>query len=53
MTRPTLRIAVRRFAPFESAIVKQFADFRATTGIDAAIEPVAMDLNPLHEARMI
>lgn len=50
MTRPTLRIAVRRFGPFESAIVKQFADFRATTGIDAAIEPVAMDLNPLHEA---
>lgn len=50
MTKPTLRIAVRRFAPFESAIVKQFADFCAATGTDAAIDPVAMDLNPLHEA---
>ncbi|MEC3909250.1 sugar ABC transporter substrate-binding protein [Sphingobium sp. CR2-8] len=50
MSRPTLRIAVRRFGPFESAIVKQFADFRATAGIEADIEPVAMDLNPLHDA---
>lgn len=50
MTRPTLRVAVRRFGPFESAIVKQFADFCATTGIDAAIDPIAMDLNPLHDA---
>lgn len=50
MTHPTLRIAVRRFGPFESAITKQFDDFRAATGTDAAIELVAMDLNPLHEA---
>lgn len=42
----TLRIAVRRFGPFESAIAKQFADF----GADAALEAVPMDLNPLHEA---
>jgi multiple sugar transport system substrate-binding protein len=48
MTR--LRIAVRKFGPFESAIEKQFADFVATTGADAALEAVAMDLNPLHEA---
>ena len=48
MTR--LRIAVRRFGPFESAIEKQFADFVASTGAEAEIETVAMDLNPLHEA---
>ncbi|WP_336969184.1 sugar ABC transporter substrate-binding protein [Sphingobium aromaticiconvertens] len=50
MTPPTLRVAVRRFGPFESAIIKQFADFLAVTGIDASIEAVPMDLNPLHES---
>lgn len=48
MTR--LRIAVRAFGPFESAIAKQFDDFVRTTGADATLESVAMDLNPLHEA---
>lgn len=46
----TLRIAVRKFGPFESAIVKQFDDFRRVTGTDATLEAVAMDLNPLHES---
>lgn len=46
----TLRVAVRRFGPFESGIVKQFADFCRVTGTDAAIEAVAFDLNPLHAA---
>lgn len=46
----TLRIAVRAFGPFESAIAKQFDDFVRVTGVDAALEAVAMDLNPLHEA---
>lgn len=50
MSKPVLRVAVRRFGPFESAIVKQFADFCVVTGVEADIEPVAMDLNPLHEA---
>lgn len=45
-----LRIAVRAFGPFESAIAKQFDDFVRTTGADATLESVAMDLNPLHEA---
>jgi len=45
-----LRIAVRRFGPFESAIAAQFADFVRTTGVDAEIEAVAMDLNPLHDS---
>lgn len=46
----TLRIAVRKFDPFESAIARQFADFVATTGRDAVLDAQAMDLNPLHEA---
>ena len=44
----TLRIAVRRFEPFERAIVRQFEDFVRISGWDARIEAVAMDLNPLH-----
>lgn len=43
-----LRIAVRRFDPFERAIARQFADFTAAHGIDAELEAVAMDLNALH-----
>ncbi|HEX7852051.1 MAG TPA: extracellular solute-binding protein [Sphingomonas sp.] len=48
MTR--LRIAVRRFGPFESAIAAQFADFVRTTGSDAELEAVPLDLNPLHDS---
>lgn len=48
MTR--LRIAVRRFGPFESAIRKQFEDFVCVTGVEAELEAVAMDLNPLHDS---
>jgi multiple sugar transport system substrate-binding protein len=46
----TLRIAVRAFGPFESAIARQFDDFVRTTGADARLAAVAMDLNPLHQA---
>lgn len=46
----TLRIAVRAFEPFDRAIRQQFDDFVKTSGVDATIEPVALDLNPLHEA---
>ncbi len=46
----TVRIAVRKFAPFESAIAKQFDDFVKTTGKDARVEIVSLDLNPLREA---
>ena len=47
---PTLRVAVRRFGPFETGIVKQFSDFCRVTGADATLEITAFDLNPLHEA---
>ena len=43
----TLRVAVRKFEPFERALEDQFAGFRAETGTDAAIEIVSLDLNPL------
>lgn len=46
----TLRIALRRFGPFETAIAKQFAAFVQATGTDATLEAVPMDLNPLHGA---
>jgi multiple sugar transport system substrate-binding protein len=46
----TIRIAVRRFVSFETAIVRQFEDFVRTQGVDARIEIEPMDLNPLHEA---
>ena len=46
----TLHVAVRRFGPFESGIVKQFSDFCRTTGADAAIGITPFDLNPLHKA---
>lgn len=44
-----LRIAVRKFAPFETAIAKQFDDFVRSSGTDAELEIEALDLNPLHE----
>jgi multiple sugar transport system substrate-binding protein len=44
-----LRIAVRRFDPFESAIRKQFADFLRVSGVDAAIEVEMLDLNDMHD----
>jgi len=46
----TLRVAVRRFGPFETGIVKQFSDFCRVSGLDARLEAVPFDLNPLHEA---
>jgi multiple sugar transport system substrate-binding protein len=45
-----LRVAVRRFGPFETAIAKQFEDFARLHRPGARIEIEAMDLNPLHAA---
>jgi multiple sugar transport system substrate-binding protein len=45
---PTLRIAVRRFDPFESAIRRQFADFARAAGLQAAVELEPLELNELH-----
>ena len=46
----TLRVAVRQFGPFESAIARQFEDLVRTEGVEARLEVVPMALNPLHEA---
>ena len=48
-----LRIAVRKFDAFETAIERQFADLVRTSGIDAELDIQAMDLNPLNEALFV
>jgi multiple sugar transport system substrate-binding protein len=48
-----LRVAIRKFDPFESAITKQYADFQATTGCSLRLEPEALDLNPLFETLFV
>ncbi|MGH8296985.1 MAG: extracellular solute-binding protein, partial [Steroidobacteraceae bacterium] len=45
---PTLRIAVRRFDPFESAIRRQLADFARAARIEVQAELEALELNELH-----
>lgn len=45
----TFRVAVRRFGPFESAIVKQWESFCAVSGCTLTLDAVALDLNPLVE----
>jgi multiple sugar transport system substrate-binding protein len=45
---PTLRIAVRKFDPFESAIRRQFADFARAAGVAVQLELEPLELNDLH-----
>jgi multiple sugar transport system substrate-binding protein len=49
---PVLRIAVRKFDPFERAIRRQWADFTRTGRLDASLEVEPLELNALH-ARLI
>ncbi len=44
----TFRVAIRKFGPFESAIPKQWQSFEAAAQTGLALEPVALDLEPLH-----
>lgn len=44
----TLRIAVRRFDPFESAIRRQVADFARTAGLQVRAELEPLELNDLY-----
>jgi multiple sugar transport system substrate-binding protein len=44
-----LRIAVRKFGPFESAIQKQYASFQAASGCPLELEIASLDLGPLYE----
>ncbi|MBW4051444.1 MAG: extracellular solute-binding protein [Proteobacteria bacterium] len=45
---PTLRIAVRKFDPFESAVRRQLEDFARASGLDARVELEPLELNDLH-----
>ncbi len=45
-----LRIAIRKFGPFESAIQKQYASFQQATGCRLALEFESLDLNPLRDS---
>jgi multiple sugar transport system substrate-binding protein len=45
-----LRIAVRRYGPFEEAMRRQFASFREATGCRLALDLVPLDLHPLQQA---
>lgn len=47
-----LKIAVRKFDPFESAIKKMWDAFCAETGCDFLLEAVPMDLHPLHQCTL-
>ncbi len=45
----TLRIAVRKFAPFERAIARQFDDFSRLSNAAGKIEIESLELNALHD----
>ena len=46
----TLRVAIRKFGPFESAIQKIWQSFQEATGCPLELEAEALDLNPLYES---
>lgn len=48
--RQTLRVALRKFDPFESAIQKQWASFQQAEGCDLELDLHALDLHPLYES---
>jgi multiple sugar transport system substrate-binding protein len=45
----SLKVAVRKFGPFEAALRRQFADFRRATGIRCDFHQEQLDLEPLYE----
>ncbi|MBD0403687.1 sugar ABC transporter substrate-binding protein [Flammeovirga sp. EKP202] len=49
MMKEKLRIAVRKFGPFESAIQKIWDDFSSRHKCDVELEAVPMDLHPLYD----
>lgn len=48
-TGKTLRFAVRKYGPFESALQKTWDAWRAETGSDMDLEAVPMELHELHD----
>ncbi len=49
-TTPRLRVAVRRFEPFERSLREAFDSFRDAVGVEGELELDVMDLNPLEAA---
>ncbi len=45
----TMRIAIRKFDPFEVAIRQQWEHFAAASGVELSLEPVQLDLHDLVE----
>src|SRR3954447_2919626 len=45
----SLKVAVRKFGPFEAALRRQFADFRRATGVRCDFHQEQLDLEPLYE----
>lgn len=50
MSKQTIRIAVRKFGPFEAAIRAQFDDFVAKTGVDAELEMSVFEVDEMPHA---
>lgn len=48
-----LRMAVRKFRPFESAIQKLWTAFIRETGQDATLEAIPMDVPKLHDSSIV
>src|SRR5437773_2403953 len=46
----TIRIAVRKFGPFEDAVRRQFDDFARRENVGARMQFEALELNDLHDA---
>ncbi|OHX66506.1 extracellular solute-binding protein [Flammeovirga pacifica] len=47
-----LRIAVRKFGPFESALQKIWSDFCSQRSCDVELEAVPLDLHPLYDTTL-
>lgn len=52
MSVETIKIAVRKFGPFETALQKLWAEFCETSGCVLKAEMVPMDLDDLHRATL-
>src|SRR5438105_1140244 len=45
----SLKVAIRKFGPFEAALQRQFADFRRVTGVRCEFHQEQLDLEPLYD----
>jgi len=52
-TRDTLRIAIRKFGPFETAIERAWAAFEQETHTGLRLEAQSLDLHPLYDSLFV